>query len=270
TGYGMVFILFVIAIYYNIVIAWTLFYICQSFAFSDPAPWARCDYANMSEDCSQDTMEGRVIAAKYYYEHRILALPINEEEGHSPDYKVNLNMVGSLGIAWILIVLFLARGIRGTSRILYFTVIYPYVMMAVILAYSWDTKKNMLQSTESFFTVNTTLFTSHEMWTSAATHVIYSLGVAYGGIIALASYNKLHHNILRDTFLVFLIEGLTSLISAYFVYSLSGILMEEPGIPSPNLFITLPAVLSEMGLLGLWTLLFFVMIFTLGFDSQDL
>ena len=36
------------------------------------------------------------------------------------------------------------------------------------------------------------------IWSSAATQAMYSIGIAFGSHIALASHNKFNHNILRD------------------------------------------------------------------------
>jgi len=42
-GYGMLFVTFLVALYYNMIIAWTLFY---TFAgMQDPLPWAHCGNA---------------------------------------------------------------------------------------------------------------------------------------------------------------------------------------------------------------------------------
>ena len=41
-----------------------------------------------------------------------------------------------------------------------------------------------------------------KVWSDAATQIFYSLGVAFGGLMTMSSYNEFNNNIMRDTFVV--------------------------------------------------------------------
>ncbi|XP_066954075.1 sodium- and chloride-dependent glycine transporter 2-like isoform X2 [Macrobrachium rosenbergii] len=272
-GYGMILILFAVVIYYNIVIAWTLFYLGAGLSFMRPNPWGTCEYQDMPQNCSAEP-GGRLIAAKYYFEHIVLDQPIGDEVQLGAN-SIHFKMVVTLGVAWFLVFVCLAGGIRGTKKVLIFTVFYPYVMMAFILAWTADKSEDLMtyKLSETFLQVNTSyLVTEISVWNDASTQVIYSLGVAYGGITTIASYNKIDQNILRDTIIVCLLEGLTSIYCAYVVFSISSYMSEEFLMVSGNtpdlVFVTFPALVSRMGFGGIWSLLFFFMILALGFDSQ--
>ena len=61
-GYGMLMITFLVVIYYNLIIAWTIYY---TFAgFSGSLPWARCGEDDLSSrDCYQREQEGECLEA---------------------------------------------------------------------------------------------------------------------------------------------------------------------------------------------------------------
>ena len=55
-GYGMIFLSFLITIYYNVIIAWTLYY--TAVGFSSELPWTYCGSSSLtSRDCFQRDQE---------------------------------------------------------------------------------------------------------------------------------------------------------------------------------------------------------------------
>ena len=63
---------------------------------------------------------------------------------------------------------------------------------------------------------------SPQVWLEAATQIFFSLGVATGTLTALASYSKPHDNALRDTFIICIINSVTSISIGIVVFSISG------------------------------------------------
>ncbi|XP_064088891.1 sodium-dependent proline transporter-like isoform X2 [Macrobrachium nipponense] len=272
-GYGMILILFAVVIYYNIVMAWTLFYLGAGLSFKKPEPWGTCEYQYMPQNCSAEP-GGRLVASRYYFEHIVLNQPIGDEVELGAN-GIQSKMVLALGVAWLLVFVCLAGGIKSTKNVLIFTVFCPYVIMACIWAWTADQSEDRMTYTlpDTFLQLDMNyLLTEISVWNDASTQVIYSLGVAYGGITTIASYNKIDQNILRDTIIVCLFEALTSIGCAYVVFSISYYMSKEFLMVSGNtpelVFVTFPAVVSRMGSGGIWSLLFFFMIFALGFDSQ--
>lgn len=60
------------------------------------------------------------------------------------------------------------------------------------------------------------------MWLQAATQIFFSLGVGYGGLIAMSSYNPIHNNCKRDAIAVSLTNGATSLYATIVIFSVLG------------------------------------------------
>ena len=60
-----------------------------------------------------------------------------------------------------------------------------------------------------------------KVWEAAAVQIFFSLSVAGGGLITLASYNKFKNNVIRDTFIVCFGNCLTSIFAGLYFWLLS-------------------------------------------------
>ena len=61
-----------------------------------------------------------------------------------------------------------------------------------------------------------------KVWSAAATQIFYSLGVAFGGLMTMSSYNKFDNNILRDTLIVSIGNCFSSVFAGFGVFSFLG------------------------------------------------
>ncbi|XP_050715552.1 sodium- and chloride-dependent glycine transporter 2-like isoform X2 [Eriocheir sinensis] len=265
-GWGMTMIRVMICVYYNVILSWSLFYAGASFI--SPLPWSHCLDLPKGGDCSRKSVELSYRAAEDYFEHDVLGKP----EGDESPYEMHWWLVLCLGLSWGLVCVCLFQGIRHAGKILHVTVTYPYVVLICLFALNYDeiNKKAKNQWLQNLTTIELDKFFKPKLWSAAASQVIYSLGVGFGGVSMIASHNKLTHNVIRDTFLLCLLDVLTSVLCGNVLFSLAGSL--SPDMISDNngfsqLVFTLFSALFARITSSLWSFLFFVMIFSLGFDS---
>jgi len=114
-----------------------------------------------------------------------------------------------------------------------------------------------------------------EVWRTAATQIFYSLGIAFGSVVAYSSYNKKNNNCLLDGIIVTLINCCTSIFGGFVIFSILGYRAHKTGVKFENLksgpglaFVAITDAISEMSIGPLWAILFFFMLFLLGLDSQ--
>lgn len=72
------------------------------------------------------------------------------------------------------------------------------------------------------------------MWLEAAVQIFYSLGVAYGSLIAFSSYNPIKNDSTKDAITVCLINCATSIYASVVVFCFIGFQV----IPDVDIFMT--------------------------------
>ncbi|XP_053530161.1 sodium- and chloride-dependent neutral and basic amino acid transporter B(0+) isoform X2 [Ictalurus punctatus] len=246
-----------VSIYYNVIIAYGIYYMFASFQF--PLPWSDCsswsemdcnntvrEYCNMTAynlsliaenvsvvaDGNQNCSEEFLIRAplqstsEQYWDHVALQRTSSMDETGSVVWHLALCLL----LGWILIAAALYKGIKSSGKV----------------------------------------------WKDAATQIFFSLSIAWGGLTALASYNKFHNNSYKDSIIVCITNCSTSIFAGFAIFSILGHMAHTYGRPVSEVaqaefglaFIAYPDVLSKLPISPLWSILFFFMLITLGLDSQ--
>ncbi len=60
------------------------------------------------------------------------------------------------------------------------------------------------------------------VWLHAATQIFYSMGLAFGGLIAFASYNPPKNNVKKDVLILSVANLITSFYTAIVVFAILG------------------------------------------------
>ncbi|OXB64273.1 hypothetical protein ASZ78_002988 [Callipepla squamata] len=238
-GYAVILIALYVGFYYNVIIAWSLYYLFSSFTFE--LPWTNCDNSWNSPNCTDPKLfnasvlgngtkysKYKLTPAAEFYERGVLHL--HESRG-----------IHDLGLPrWQLSLCLL--------------------VVVIILFFSlWKGVK-----------------TSGKVWIDAATQIFYSLGAGFGVLIAFASYNKFDNNCYRDALLTSTINCVTSFISGFAIFSILGYMAHEHKVKIEDVategaglvFILYPEAISTLSGSTFWAVVFFIMLLTLGIDSS--
>ncbi|CDI98356.1 sodium and chloride dependent glycine [Echinococcus multilocularis] len=272
-GYAMTTVSWYISLYYNVIIATAFFYLFAS--FNKQLPWSTCDnWWNNNFTCQPigaPQSDNATSPAVEYYNNYVLQKSRGFEDFGTPVWHITLCLLFS----WIVVVLSLIKGVQSLGKVSYFTAIFPYIMLTILLVRA-ATLEGSLEGVKYYVTPDFSRLSDPTAWTDAATQIIFSLSCCNGGLIAMSSYNKFKNNCYRDAVLVATINCLTSVFAGFVVFSTLGFMANAKGVPvadvvesGPGLvFMVYPEALNQMPVPVLWSILFFIMLVSLGLGSE--
>lgn len=272
-GLATVVISFVFSTYYNVLMSWALFYFFNSFGAT--LPWTSCNNTwNIVENCStgfpgNDTHLQS--ASQQYFDHRLLEKTGGIEEAGG----LQGELFGYLLFAWVIVYLCVFKGVKSTGKVVYFTAVFPYFILFALLINNVQlpgAKNGIIY----FVTPVWSKLSEVKVWVNAAAQVFNSLGITFGSMISMASYNRFNNNIVRDALIVSFTNAFTSILAGFVIFSAIGYMAHIHNLPIDNIatdgpglvFVVYPEVLSTMPVSQLWAPLFFFMLLCLGLDSQ--
>uniref|UniRef100_A0A673Y2B6 Transporter n=1 Tax=Salmo trutta TaxID=8032 RepID=A0A673Y2B6_SALTR len=287
-GIAMLIISVLIAIYYNIIMCWTLYYLFASLKGS--LPWANCKNEWNTLDCKDKDMlllaignltklvnmtypdnKTYVSPSEEYFKYNVLHI----SKGIEYPGDIRWPLAGCLLLAWLIVYLSLAKGIKSSGKVVYFTATFPYVVL-VILLFRGVTLPGAGDGILYFITPKWEKLNDAKVWKDAATQIFFSLSAAWGGLITLSSYNKFHNNCYRDTIIVCIVNSATSIFAGFVIFSVIGFMAHELKVPiekvadeGPGIaFVVYPEALTRLPLSPFWAIIFFLMLLTLGLDTM--
>ncbi|XP_013416294.1 sodium- and chloride-dependent neutral and basic amino acid transporter B(0+)-like, partial [Lingula anatina] len=317
-GVGMVIVSALVAIYYNMIIAWSLYYLFASI-ISIPTgtlPWAgaggcgnwwnsdfcaetltnltshNCSAMSLTESANGVCYNGSVVAGIWNYtrakENNISPRPAAEEYLYGRVWRLyqstGLDNLGelhwdlavSLLGAWVIVALSLIKGIKSSGKVVYFTALFPYVVLVILFVRGLLLDGHREGIEFYIMQANLTKLTEAAVWKDAAVQIFFSLSASWGGLITLSSYNRFHNNCLRDSLIVSIGNCLTSFFAGFVIFSYLGFLARELNLPVSEVadggiglaFVVYPRAVATIGASHFWSIIFFIMLITLGLDSE--
>ena len=78
----------------------------------------------------------------------------------------------------------------------YFTALFPYAML-IILLIRGVLLDGYYEGVKFYMSADVSRLNDAQVWKDAAVQIFFSLSASWGGLIALASYNKFHNDCIR-------------------------------------------------------------------------
>lgn len=214
-GFASCVVCFFVALYYNVIIGWSLFYFSQS--FQQPLPWHECPLVK-NKNSTYVAPECEKSSATTYYWYR-QALDISDSISESGG--LNWRMTLCLLAAWTMVCLAMIKGIQSSGKVMYFSSLFPYVVLICFLVRAL-LLKGSVDGIKHMFTPQVEIMLDPKVWREAATQVFFALGLGFGGVIAFSSYNKRDNNCHFDAVLVSFINFFTSVLATLVVFAVLG------------------------------------------------
>ncbi|KAJ8342900.1 hypothetical protein SKAU_G00328280 [Synaphobranchus kaupii] len=270
-GLAMVAISFILCTYYNIIITWALYYLFSS--FQSPLPWENCNNTWNRPNCTDHITNSSFSSttSQQFFNYKVLERTSGVEEMGTMRWELCLVLL----VAWILNYLCIFKGVKSTGKVVYFTALFPYVILVALLINNMQLPGAMA-GVRFFIIPEWEKLKSVQVWINAAVQIFNSIGIGYGSMMAMSSYNAFNNNILKDTLTIAIVNSLTSILAGFVIFSAFGYMSYLQNIPvgdiavdGPGLvFVVYPQAIVTMPVAPIWAVLFFIMLLCLGLDSQ--
>ncbi|XP_071125826.1 sodium- and chloride-dependent glycine transporter 1-like [Mytilus edulis] len=312
TGIGMAIVSGMCCLYYNVLIAWTLYFLFMS--MRTVLPWSTCGNDWNTEHCfvkdkdsstsfkhnqtvtnftnskysllqqssvlinSSSLMNSSSILKPNYtspseefWEKHVLQITDGIDNMGELRWQLFLCLLGS----WILVFLCLCKGVKSSGKVVYITATFPYLVLLILLVRG-VTLPGAVDGLKWYLIPKWEKLATFQVWGDAAVQIFYSVGMAWGGLITLSSYNKFNNNCYRQAMIVPLMNCGTSVFAGLVIFSIIGFMAHETGVEideaikqGPGLvFVAYPAALAKLPISPLWAVLFFLMLLSVGLDTQ--
>jgi len=308
-GVGMVLLALLLSSYYSVVMAWAMLYL--GFSFSPSLPWTHCNnlwntpscrpardvssvwnvtmstvgYRNESEDAQSMSLVNDLqvddvtnvssavgtTPGQEFFDLRILQTTSGVEEMGDVQWELAI----CLFIAWVLLYVTVRKSVRWSGKAVYVTATLPYVLLLALAARAL-TLEGADDGLRYFFHPDWSLLLKAKVWVNALAQTFMSMGIAYGSLVAFASYNQFQSPFMRDAFCLSALNSVTSLVAGITVFAAMGhtsLVYQLPIQQSASDGLSLALVMysmvvSRMPFPQFWAVFLFVTFIFLGLDTQ--
>ncbi|KAG1699841.1 Sodium- and chloride-dependent glycine transporter 2 [Nymphon striatum] len=261
-GYAMFLVSTLVGIYYNMILAWALFYLGSS--FTSKLPWSSCDnWWNTKEK-----IEG---VTQLFECNFVLDISTGIHDLGTIRWELSLCLLAS----WIIVFCCLSKGVKSVGKVVYFTALFPYMVLFILMIRGL-TLNGAMKGIIFYLTPQWERLLDAKVWGDAAVQIFFSLSPCWGGLITLASYNRFHNNCYRDAITVAFSNCLTSFFAGFVIFGIIGFMAHELGTDVDKVakqgaslaFVAYPEAVARLPISPLWSFLFFLMLLTLGMGTQ--
>uniref|UniRef100_A0A8C6HGF0 Transporter n=1 Tax=Mus spicilegus TaxID=10103 RepID=A0A8C6HGF0_MUSSI len=212
-GLGCFSVSFLVSLYYNTVLLWVLWFFLNS--FQHPLPWSTCPLDLNRTGFVQECQSSGTVS--YFWYRQTLNITSDISNTGTIQWKLFLCLLA----CWSTVYLCVIRGIESTGKVIYFTALFPYLVLTIFLIRGL-TLPGATEGLTYLFTPNMKTLQNPRVWLDAATQIFFSLSLAFGGHIAFASYNPPRNNCEKDAVIIALVNSMTSLYASITIFSIMG------------------------------------------------
>jgi len=184
-------------------------------------------------------------------------------------------LVMGMALTWFVIYLILRKGVRNVSKVVIVTVPLPLILLALLLVRGL-TLPGAMDGIRYYLTPDFSKLTDPSIWLKAYGQIFFSLSLASGVMIGYGSYLGRKAEINNSALITGLANCGTSFFAGFVVFSMLGYLARVQGLPLPEVtqsgtglaFVAFPTAITQLPALnGLFGVIFFITLLTLGIDS---
>jgi len=181
---------------------------------------------------------------------------------------------GALLLIWVMVYFCVFKGVKSVGKVVMITMPLPIILL-VVLFIRGITLPGAMEGIVFYLKPNLAALLDSEVWIAAASQIFFTLSVAFGIMIAYASFNKKSGDIGKNAYITAITNSIISLFAGFVVFSVVGFMATQTSAAvsdvvasGPGLaFVVFPEALSLMPWAGLFSVLFFITLLTLGIDS---
>lgn len=246
-GWWTVFIPFLVALYYVVIMSWCFSYMIYAFTLR----WGANTNSFFFNSFLGITKEPTILGS--------LSVPA---------------VLGSLAL-WAIIFIILYKGVKRIGKVVALTVPIPLILL-LILTIRGLTLPGSMDGLNFYLTPDFSQLTNVNVWLSAYAQVFFSLSLAQGIMITYASYLKKKSDITNNACIAAFADAGTSFFAGFTVFSIVGYLASTQGVSIQNLgiagpeliFITYPTAISLLPAAAVvFGVIFYIALLTFGIDS---
>ncbi|KAK3799770.1 hypothetical protein RRG08_025385 [Elysia crispata] len=264
-GISMCIISLIVAIYYNVIMAYTLIYFFSS--MQKTLPWTECKDDWVTEDncveerrpappdctdnstamallsactCTKNAsidlalttynctekIENAMTSAELFFEREVIQRSVGIEPENMGEPLWKLTLC--LLLTWIVVVFCLIKGIKSSGKVVYFTATFPYLILLILLVRG-SLLDGAREGVKFFIVPKWDKLSDLNVWVAAAGQMFFSLSVSFGGIIMYGSYNKFKNQVYYDSLLISIMDLVTSIIAGFVVFTTFGGMAKKIG-----------------------------------------
>lgn len=294
-GYCSILISWYVSFYYNVLIGWSVYFIYRSLSsFGHKMPWedcdnpwnsngtcvsisdlkSRCSTRNESlEACKKDIFNVNLTSPATEFFVRELS-QIDQSSGLDDMGHLRYELVLCTLVVYLLHYFSLFKGLETSGKVVWVTATAPYMILSILLVRGLFLPGAAI-GIEYYLSPRLEKLADPQVWIDAAGQVFYSIGVGFGVHLTYASFNNHNNNCHRDCLMTSAVNAITSVYSGLVVFVYLGYMAQNLGIEIDKVasegyslvFEVYPEALTTLPFARFWSILFFIMLLTLGIDS---